>query len=161
MLYQKVKYSTILDMVNKPLWFAKFSDHPKYTLEHEVFECLVSDLVVLPTKVEITDYEIFKHHSLSIIDLSVQVGSTVYEYKFSQENEFPSQLFNQVVEHGLILGETQQEVSAEYQKQLIQLIEEYIEFNDRERVQWYTECLEYVNPTKAMRYVDKHPELFV
>lgn len=161
MLYSTITSDTINGLLLQPIWYAGFTDHPKYTIEFEIYEQSISDLVILPTFAIVTECEIYTqdHGSSKFIDVEVRVGDRVVIVKYGSVQE--TETFNLLNEHGCILGDTKQEVFVEMENQLIGLIEEYLDWNDRERFRWYVECLEKINPEKSLEYVDKHPELFV
>jgi len=150
-----------MNLKNKTLWFAKFTDHPKYTIEYEINEQSIKELIVPPTDVTITDYEIFKqnYYSANIVDIEIYDNNYYNVIRFVQDDD--TDIFSPVVEHGMILGESYKEVLDEFTRQVLILVEEYLEWNDRERFVWYVECLRTVDISAADRYVSKYPELFV
>ena len=160
MLYSDITYHELLDLKMKPIWFAKFSDHPKYTFEYVIEDIHVEDLVLLPTEAMIIEYEVVRqdYNSSSVIELEIRFGDMISEVNYISSDD---EQFSVAIDYGVIIGSTYQSVADEYQRQINMLVDEYIEYNDRERVSWYVDCLEKINPIKANEYVDKHPELFI
>jgi hypothetical protein len=144
----------------QPIWFAMFTDHPKYSYDYEIGQVPVSELVVAPTSAMMVKNEIYResYHTYSIIDVEVRFGdrAEVVRYVTNDDDNF-----SLATEQGYIIGDSQEEVVAEMESQLEMLILEYLEWNDRDRFRWYVDCLEQINPEQAREYVNKHPELFV
>lgn len=161
MIFTTITYSRLMDLYLKPIWYAKFTDHPKYTIDYEINERPMEELVVLPTEAMIVDYEIFRenYYSTSLIDVEVRYGDRCDSVRYTAYTD-AEKTFEMVTE-GYVMGDTYDEVLVEYEIQLLKLIDEYLDYNDRERFVWYVECLEKINLDKAREYIDKHPEQFV
>lgn len=157
MLYNNnIRYETILREYKQELWFARFTDHPKYTIEHEIDELSIDRLVIKPKIVYIVGINYDEYENIDI-EIRVDNYSVHVIYNPTLENK---ELYS-IYDNGIIIGSTYSEVINSMESQLIQLIDEYHEWNDRVRFRWYVECLRQINDEKYDEYINKYPEMFI
>lgn len=159
MVYSDLISAKVLsELDGKFLWYARLSDHPKYSFEHEILDIPPSKLIKMPVKCLFhigREFLITSETTSLACQIMHTDGDEEIVFVKRSEEEFCN------LNDNMYLADTQEELIKDIISDLIEWIDHAISQREYSRAKWFFRLLKRFDPTLYNDMYEKSPELFI